>query len=89
MHIAGKTNTVFNAISRSDVDPTSTVDKTFLHYICESDNNHGQYLNMTLVFSQSLSGNTDVVISVGQCFKNTVEIIENITFPIFVEITQE
>ena len=74
VHIAGKANTVTNAISMLDIHATCNVSEEILK---DQDKNafyiHYEHEHLTRVFSQLFIENIDLATSVGESFANISE----------------
>ena len=64
MQIAGTANTVANAVSRLDMDPTFMVDNNFQEHLGQSDYIHCQHLNMSMLLSQLMVDSSDLSVGV-------------------------
>ena len=70
MHITGIANTVADAISWFDMDPTCKISEDILKTQDGNDYIHGKLMHFTSILSQSLLDNNNLVTNVWKCFTN-------------------
>ena len=78
VHVANVTNTVMDAISNIDMNVAFNVNEDILNDKDENDYIHGEHMHLMRVLSQPFQENTDFDTSVGECFANISEAVEDI-----------